>query len=212
LCLLLCTGLLPARAAETETREFRVSIDGKPAGDYRLTIQRDGDRYTVQGAASIRVRVLFISYRYSYNGQEVWKDGRLQRLDSQTDDDGKRFTVSANANGEHLQVTSNGQTHQTRGDAWTTSYWHRYLAKTEFSRRDVVLLDVDTGKEIQATLHHLGSVALSVNGREQNCTHYKLRGGGLDVDLWYDAEDRLVREESIEDGHRMKMELTQISK
>ena len=51
---------------------------------------------------------------------------------------------------------------------------------------------------------------LNVAGKAQNCSLYTVQGGGLDVKLWYDAQDRLVREESVEDGHTLVLELRDI--
>src|SRR5437016_4049983 len=127
-CLLCLAACGPV--ARAETRQFHVTVDGKDAGSYTLTVQHDQGTSTVTGQANIKVRVLVVSYTYAYNGREVWKDGRLQSLDSQTNDDGKRFTVAARAEGTGLRVTANGQPRATRGDVWTTSYWR--LAPAQF--------------------------------------------------------------------------------
>ena len=209
---LMLAGMAPALAAgtETETREFRVLIDNKEAGTYRMTIQHDQGTYTVSGEANIHHRVLVISYRYTYSGIEVWKDGQLQSLESNTNDDGKRFTVSARREGSSLRVTTNGKHRVQLGDVWTTSYWR--LAAPQFRNHTLALLDADNGKELSAFLRHTGDKPARVCGTTQSYPHYELKGSGLAIDLWYDANDRLVREESIEEGHRMVLELLSVVK
>ena len=204
-------GALPtARGADVETRHFNVTIDGKEAGTYKLTMQHDQGTSTITGQANVRFRVFVINYTYTYSGREVWKDGRLQSLDSQTNDDGKRFTVSARAENNSLRVVSNGQQKLTRGDIWTTSYWR--LAPAQFRNQPVPLIDNDTGRDIHATLHYIGVEPVRACGTTQNYAHYQVRGGGLNVDVWYDGNDTLVRQESIEEGHRSVLELTQVTK
>lgn len=199
----------PALAAEVETREFQVKVDGKPAGEYRQTIQHDNGTYTITCQAEVRVRYFVVNYVYTFRGTEIWKDGRLVRLDSKTTDDKKRYDVSASASGDRLRVRANGVEHSTRGDAWTTTYWR--LAPAKFRNQSVPLVDADTGRDIGATLQYVGANSIVVNGQPQNCAHYRVTGG-VQVDLWYDAQERMVRQESIEDGHRTLLELTRISR
>lgn len=210
-CFVCLVGFVPfAHAAESETRHFNVTIDGKEAGTYKLTIQHDQGTSTIMGQANVRYRVLVISYAYTYSGREVWKDDRLQSLDCQTNDDGKRYTVAARAENNSLRVVSNGQQRLTRGDVWTTSYWR--LAPAQFHNKPVPLIDNDTGRDINATLQYVGVEPVRACGTVQNYPHYRVTGGGLNVDLWYDGHDQLVRQESLEDGHRSVLELLQVTK
>src|SRR5262249_37422888 len=123
--------LMPGlRAADVETREFNVTVNGKPSGKAYMTFTRQDDGTTVMKAdTDVRVRVLAIVYTYSYRGQETWKNGRLQNFDSATNDNGKRFLVSAQAEGDNLRIKVNGQERLTRGDVWLTSYWQQPDAK-----------------------------------------------------------------------------------
>jgi hypothetical protein len=196
-------------AAEREVREFAVRVKGKPAGTYRMTItQRDDGTIQMEGEADVRVSFLVKTYKYTYRGIEVWKDGRLMSLASSTNDDGKRFTVQATSQGDGLHVTVNGARSILPSEVWTTTYWR--LADAKYRDQVVPLIDADTGKYLSATLKYHGKQQISVAGQVQECTHYSLTGGGLQVKLWYDGRERLVREESIEDGHPYVLELTRI--
>jgi hypothetical protein len=198
-----------AAAADVEARDFTILVDGKRAGEYHMTITRQDDgSFTMTGQADVRVTVMIVkTYTYSYRGTEVWKDGRLVRFDSQTNDDGKRFVVSAVADGNNLRIKANGQERLARPDIWLSTYWR--LADPRFRNQGVPLVDADTGKDISATLQHVGSNSINVNGQMQTCVHYRV-SGGVQVDVWYDAQERLVRQESIEEGHRTVLELSRI--
>lgn len=203
------TGLL-ATEPDSETREFTVKVDGKPAGEYRLSIRHDQGTFTISAQAEVRVRsYLVYNYVYQFRGAEIWKDGKLQRLDSNTVDDKKQFAVQAWNDGKSLHVVSNGQERTTRPDVWTSIYWR--LPEARFRNQSVPLIDADTGRDIRATLQYVGVNSINVNGQTLNCAHYRLVGG-VQVDLWYDAQERLVRHESIEDGHRTLLELARIGK
>jgi hypothetical protein len=74
----------------------------------------------------------------------------------------------------------------------------------------VALLDCDTGKDLRGNLRYVGMEPLLVGGQTQNCVHYQIRE--VHVDVWYDAQKRLVRQASLDDGHRVLLELTRIDR
>jgi hypothetical protein len=199
-------GLSPAaRGADIETRDFRVLVDGKPAGEAHMTIQRRDDGLTVvQCSTSVLVRVFLITYRYSYQGQEVWKAGRLQSLSSSTNDDGTRYTVQAVPGDGGLRVRVNGHDHVAAAESWLTSYWT--LPDPKLRGGVVPLIDADTGQDLDCRITFAGAERLSLPAGEQNANHYQLRGK-VAVDVWYDAAERLVRREWVEQGHRTVLEL-----
>jgi len=208
---LLGPELSRAAAADNEVREFNIKIDAKPAGSYTLSINRQDDGVTmVTGQADVKHRVLVVTYKYTYQGAEAWKDGRLLRLESTCNDDGKQHAVSVTAEPDATRVKADGHERTTRPDVWTTSYWH--LADAKFRNQTVPLLDCDTGKDIVGTLQYIGTQQLNVSGQAENCAHYRVKGEQIQADLWYDSKECLVREESMEDGHRTLLELVRIRK
>jgi hypothetical protein len=202
-------GGLTARAADKETRVFSIKVDGKPAGDHHMTISRPDEHTTVvESRANVSVSYLLKKYKYTYRGSEVWKDGRLDQLESETYDDGKRYRVSAKAAGDQLRVRVNDREHRARPDVRTTTYWQ--LPEPQLPNQRVALLDCDTGEDLYGTVRYLGVEPLVVAGQTQNCAHYQI--SELHVDVWYDAQKRLVRERSLEDGHEVILQLTAVDR
>jgi hypothetical protein len=198
-----------ARADDKETREFTVRIDGKPAGHYTMTINRQDDGTVIMaGEADIKVSYLFVSYKYKYSGTEVWKEGNLLQLKSTCNDDGKKYAVTATLEGMGLRVWINGKDHMTSADVWTTSFWR--APDPHFYNQETPLLDADTGRDLTGTLKVLDPQGVHVAGAMQHCTHYKLTGAKLQEELWYDAQGRLARRVFVEDGHTTVLELAQV--
>jgi hypothetical protein len=208
MCVALSLGGDAVRAADQETRDFRVYVDGRPArGGVQMVIQRQDDG-TVQMSCSTRitVKVLFVTYNYTYNGRETWKNGRLQQFAS-SGDDGKRFEITAVAEENGLRVRANGQEHLARPESWVTSYWS--LPDPKLRDQVVPLIDGDTGRDLACRIQHIGTVQMPVAGQVQNVNHYRL-SGKVAVDVWYDTSERLVRQEWVEEGHRTVLELARI--
>src|SRR5262245_2360231 len=75
-CQALAFGAEP-REVERETREFKVSVDGKGRGKCKFEISRrdDGsDRMHI--AAALSFNYVVYEYKYSSTGTEIWKNGR----------------------------------------------------------------------------------------------------------------------------------------
>jgi hypothetical protein len=212
---MLCLGaalLAPfaARAADVEVRDFVIWVDGKRGGEYHMTINRQDDgSVSMTGQADVSLSFFVVKkYIYTYRGTEGWsKDGVLTSFSSTANDDGKEYTVTAVPDGNGLRVKVNGQEKMSRADVWLTTYWRLPLP----SQRNgaVPLLDADTGRDINATLQYVGVSPVNFAGQAQNYARYRL-SGGVQVDLWYDATERLVREEWIEDGHKSVLELVRV--
>jgi len=203
---------LKAADKGTEQRDFNILVDGAPAGAYSMSIteHEDGSE-SMSASANVQVKYLggLRTYRYSYQGTETWKAGRLVRFSSTANDDGKELNVSAALDASGLRWRVNGGERSTRPDVWLSTYWH--LADPKFRNQGVPLVDADTGKDLAARLQYLGSRQLTVAGKSQTCTHYQLTGE-VQADLWFDAQERLIGLKSISDGHRYELALTAIGR
>lgn len=213
--LLSMAGASRAAVTETEVREFEITVRGQPSGYYRMTITRHDDgKVSMTGEASVVVKkVLITVYRYSYSGTEWWqggKDGRLLALESKSNDDGNAYDVNASSGRKGLRVQVNGQERVISGDAWTTTYWR--LAHSRFHNKNVPLLDADTGQDYNGHLDYLGTSQWTIGGQSRACRHFRVTGGPNTVDLWYDDQDRLIREEFTENNYRTVLNLVRISR
>lgn len=196
----------PARAANEDVRQYQITVDNKRAGNSLLTIRDQGEEgILLSRQADVRVSIGgIIGYRFASHGSEVWKDGRLLRMESVCQHGMKRYAVTAGAERGAVRVRVNDQDRLVNQNVWTTSYWR--LPEARYRNRSLPILDGDTGREILARLEYLGVDRVNVAGELQNCTHYRL-SGGVQADLWYDLQERLVRQESVEQGHRTVLEM-----
>jgi hypothetical protein len=214
---LMAGELSAAVAAEREVRVFNILVDGRKVGQYQMEVTRqDNGTLAMTGSAKARVSLVVYTVTYTYDGTEVWKDGRLQSFRSTCNDNGKHYQVGAAAEGNGLRVRviegnrRPGVERLTRADVWTTSYWH--LPPAGYRNQAVPLLDADTGRDIAGQLRYLGAEQVSVAGQKLACTHYRVTGGPSPVDLWYDGQERLVRQDYMEEGHRTILELANIQR
>jgi hypothetical protein len=214
---------------ETEVREFCVSVDGKPRGTCTMRISRHDDGTDrVRCESALLLNFIVYRYRYSSIGAETWRDGRLVELKNKSNFNGTEYEVRVAAMEQGLRLTVDGEEAPLHSDVWVTSYWQlpkrlhwnageedsefRKIAATTSEPRPVLLLDGDKGRKLKAELEWIGGETLELGDESRRCQHYRLTGD-VQVDLWYGAADhRLVKQESLEEGHHTALELERVSR
>jgi hypothetical protein len=219
------------KTLELETREFKVSVDGKQRGKCTMQIRRreDGsDKMTIDSGLSYN----FVVYEYRYHsaGTEVWKNDRLVELENTADFNGTKYVLKANSGANGIRATVNGKKSQLDSDIWVTSYWRlpeRLAQNDPASGKGIIpasgtrsagkkpaqtvsLLDSDKGQHLRGQMTFVGEETITVAGKRKSCAHYRI-SGGVTVELWYDSTRRLVRQEGVDDGHKSLMEVTRIA-
>ncbi len=203
----------PAKDPEVvsqQTREFRVSVDGKVRGNQTMTFSRRSDgSETMNGEVEVVMNFVVYRYRYASSGTETWKDGRLIQLVNEADYNGDKYVIQGAATKQNLQYEVNGETHRAPADIWAASYWREPDPKR--IGQNVRVLDSDKGRQLTATLERLEPETLKTDAGTIKASHYRM-GGDVEVDVWYDQHGLIVRQESVETGHKTLVELTKIRK
>ncbi len=193
---------------EKHSRAFKISIDGTERGTLTMLLtKRDDGTETMRGQTELSFNFIVYKYRYSSSRTELWKSGRLLRLANEADYNGDKYVVQAAAQQQELSFEVNGKSQRTAADVWVTSYWrepepHRVGQK-------LTLFEADKGRKLSGALQRVGKEQLALEKKTVNATRYQIRGD-VEVDLWYDEDQRLMRQHSVESGHRALFELTQI--
>ena len=213
---------------ERETRVFKVSVDGKERGQCTMQIaERDDGSEKMHIDASLTFDYVVYVYRYHSTGTEVWKDDRLVELTNMADLNKTKYKLQGKASPKGLRLSVDGKKSDFAREVWATSYWrlpNRLAHHDEKPKSEVVqaearketadkkpmkisLLDSDKGTPLNGEFRYVGNEYLTVAGKRESCQHYRI-GGDVQVELWYDANGRLVRQEGVESGHKTVLELT----
>jgi hypothetical protein len=207
----LAAPVLPAEVADQEQRDFAILVDGKEAGQSRVTITRQADSVTVvQASAKVKLNQLLVTYAYNVDSTEWWKDGKLTAVQAATVENGKRTEVAGAAESGRLKLRVNGLERAASADAWTASFW--MLADARYHNKAVPVLEPDTGKEYMGQLQYVGTEQLTLLRQPQSCYHFRVSGGPYPVDVWFDRYHRLVRQEFTDTGHKTIVQLVAIKR
>jgi len=179
----LCCGLAPrsARADLPYGGELRFGVfrQGSRIGDHVVRFARDGDLLVAEVAIDLVVRLGFIPvFRYAHRNREVWEGGRLIRLDSTTNDDGRALEVRVRPDFGGLRVEGSSGTMTVPAETLPTSYW-----RPETVERTLFINTQDGGIE-EIAVSARGREAVEAGGRMVEASRY-LMDASIDLDIWY---------------------------
>jgi len=181
----LFTAWLPLQLSASTSNEwrFQVYLDEKPIGFHYFRLNTSGDTRELRGEAQFSVKLLgFSVYDYSHQNMELWQQDCLQRIEANTDDNGKQLFVRGNSNGEQLLLDDNSGNRVVPGCVMTFAYWNpEILAQKR-------LLNAQTGEYLDVSVQPLGEKTLHLQGRDIPALHYRLRTDEDDIELWYSSD------------------------
>jgi hypothetical protein len=162
---------------------FDVFLDDRAIGYQRFELTPTGDGTRIETQAEFEVKLLLITaFAYEHRNTELWRGGCLQAIDSRTDSNGKKYTVSGRARGTAFVVATNeGETRL--GDCVASfAYWDRDLLLQRLQ-----LLNSQTGEYVPVRIDALGLDRVRIGRRDVVVERYALKGEGLDITLAYAA-------------------------
>lgn len=162
--------------------KFRVQRDGNPIGHVMERYRPEGDDLRVDVFIGFVVTLAFIPvYRYEHRAREIWREGRLVRLDTVTNDNGEPQSVAGRAVPDGFAVRGPDGGLTAPADILPSSYWHPRF--TETSR----MLDSQLGRILEFDIAKVGRERIEALGRSVEADRFAMRGD-VDLDFWYDAD------------------------
>lgn len=205
-------GLAPARAVDTPPDEstlvYAVERKGDRIGEHRIAyaLQPDGET-DIEISAKIRVKFAFLTvYRLDHVGHELWQDGHLLSMTTDTlkNDERDRVLLRA-ADGHYVVETEDGErtapldlvpSSFTKPDFWIDAGEKRFL-----------MLNTLTGDIRESRLEFNGREQLMLEGQAFDTRYYKifnLEQDALSHEFWIDDAGYLVRAHLVtKDGHSL---------
>lgn len=194
--------------ATVEVRDFEVRVDNRTVGTHRLTIKTKGETHQVKFETDVKVNLIVSAHTFKFRGTEVWHKNRLETAEIQSEEAGKKRSFTLQTDGEIQQTSFNGKpVPATSLSLMTTAYWR--LPPADLLTKPLMIVDVDSGTTRAVQVKTMEKTPISFNGQSRECQHVKIDGPSP-ADLWFDDQQRLVRQKSVESGHQLELRIKQI--
>ncbi len=166
---------------------FEVLRDDSSIGHHRVDFERKGDELHVKVDIDLAVKLAFVTvFRYTHQNHEIWKDGRLVSIETETNDNGDEYSLTGRASDQGFVVEGHAGKKTLPADIIPTSYWHPDTVE------QTQLLDTQKGRLMEVKIAREGSDALQVGGRGVEAERYRV-SGDLRMRLWYTPERRWAK-------------------
>ena len=207
LCSLVPLTFSPSTTANPEQNwNFKVFLNDRSIGFHNFRLVPLGENVReLKSSANFNVKFLFFTaYTYRHNDTEVWQGNCLQRIDAQTDDNGRQFIVRGNQDIDGFEIRNEDETQVAASQCVKTfAYWDPSILK---ERR---LLNSQTGEFVDVRVEALGEETIKVRDQPVLANHYRLYSELGDIDLWYAADGRrwLALQSTTENGQKLSYQM-----
>lgn len=175
--------------------KFQVTLDGEPIGEHRFRLMATAaEQRTLTSEARFTVKLLGITvYRYRHDARELWRNGCLEALTAQTQDDGKVTPVDLRfpAPGSALPPSEG-----MPACAMSFAYWNPAI------RSQTQLLNAQTGKVDAVQMARQDEGSIDVRGETVAAVRWRITGPPQPIDLWYAADGAWIGLDSTVGGGR----------
>ncbi|GAB5387621.1 MAG: hypothetical protein Alpg2KO_05890 [Alphaproteobacteria bacterium] len=197
--------LAEARATDRDL-VFKVYRAGSDIGRHKVSFERleDGD---LQAKVEINLRVglgPITFYRYEHENTEIWRDGKLLSIRTETYNDGEKLKLDGTPVDDKFRVTAKEE-HDYTLPVIPTSYWNKDILERD------VLLNSQSGEPLPVEIRKVGDEDLTIDGLSVKAEHYRIEATNdfpFEVDIWYDSKThRWVGMQFPAKGEMIKYEL-----
>ena len=158
---------------------FTAFRNGSRFGYHNVSFVENEGRLRVDIEISFDYKLAFIPlYRYRHRNREIWADGRLIEIATETDDNGTDYRVEGRAENDRLLVDGSAGKLDLPGNTVPTSYWNEDAVKRG------AWLDTQNGKLVRSNVTPKEAAPFSVEGEPVEARAYELEGD-ITCTLWY---------------------------
>jgi len=170
-----------SRPSGQDVYEIRHELFGE-IGRHVITYSCDGDDLMVETEIEGEATMLSVPvYTLQGHYREVWRGDRLISFDSQMNDNGEHFAVSARAEDDHTLIDRRRGTIEAPASIISDHPWnHAVIDRT-------LLFDARRGKLRHVEIEPVGADVLVIGGQEVAAQKYVV-SGDLERVIWY-ADD-----------------------
>ena len=172
---------------ERSSIAFKINQDGSEVGRHTLEFYKIGSDLHVDIAIDINIKVLFIPvYSYRHRNTEIWRDGKLLSITTETNDDGEKHWVKGKAEKGLFRISSSSGDFVAPPTIIPTSYW------SPKTTAQSILLDTQHGKLLNVTIKQLDNTMLLTPSANIPARHFVITGD-LELSLWYSQSGDWVK-------------------
>ena len=171
--------------------EFDIFRNNKHIGKHIFSFKRENDQLAVESEINFQIKKLgIVFYKYNVKGTEYFKDGKLVKFNSKTDQNGKEKYVNINLEGDELVIDGSSFKGKVPSEYLLGTWWNHDIVKAKAQ------ISAVSGRIIKQKVTFLGKETIKFGDKSYNSLHYNFSSTDkkldkekkLNTDVWYDEK------------------------
>ena len=181
---------------EPTNLQFSVLYKGDRIGTHSVAFSQATGQARVTTVIDLAVKALFFTvFAFSHRSEEIWRDGRLMSLSSETVEHGETLRVAGAATPQGFRIIGKAGPFIAASDALTSnSLWTPAVLEQD------TVIDAQHGGIVGVSVRKLADEQIAIAGRQIRTTRFRFITPYLAGSIWYDESNRWVRGEFERDG------------
>ena len=110
--------------------EFDIFRNNKHIGKHIFSFKRENDQLAVESEINFQIKKLgIVLYKYNVKGTEYFKEGKLIKFESKTDQNGKEKYVNINLEGDELVIDGSSFKGKVPSEYLLGTWWNHSIVE-----------------------------------------------------------------------------------
>tara|TARA_Y100000590_G_scaffold412021_1_gene506625 strand:- start:652 stop:1335 length:684 start_codon:yes stop_codon:yes gene_type:complete len=169
--------------------EFDIYRNNKNIGKHTFSFKKEDGQIAVESEINFQIKKLgVVLYRYHVKGTEYYKDGKLIKFNSKTNQNGKDKYVNLLLENDEFNIDGSSYKGKAPVDYLLGTWWNHSIVKADAQ------ISAVSGRIIKQKVTFIGKKTIKLNGREYNTLHFNFsstdeklaKDKRLNTDVWYE--------------------------
>ncbi len=171
--------------------EFDIYRNNKHIGTHIFSFKKSGDEIAVESEIKFKIKKLgVVLYEYHAKGVEIYKDGKLIKFNSKTDQNGKNKYVNIIFGNNEYTIDGSSYKGKAPVEYLIGTWWNHSIVKAKAQ------ISAVSGRIIKQKVEFLGKETIKFGGKNYNTLHFNFsstdkklaKNKKLNTDVWYDEK------------------------
>jgi len=169
--------------------EFDIYRNNKHIGKHTFSFSKNNDQIEVDSEIKFEIKKLgVVLYKYHVEGKEVYKNGKLVKFNSKTNQNGKNKYVNLIMENGELNIDGSSYKGKAPQEYLLGTWWNHSIVNAKAQ------ISAVSGRIIKQKVTYLGKEDIKLNGKIYKTLHFNFSSSDkklnkdkrLNTDIWYE--------------------------
>ena len=171
--------------------EFDIYRNNQHIGKHVFTFKKQNNDLLVESEINFEIKILgVVLYKYHVKGIEQFKDGKLVKFNSKSNQNGKEKYVNIKLENNQLVIDGSSFKGKVPTNYLLGTWWNHSIVKADNQ------ISAVSGRIIKQKVTFLGKKSIKINGKDYKTLHFNFssadkslsKGKKLNTDVWYEEK------------------------